>query len=276
MTLNPHTIDLLKRRTICGARTKRGAVCERLSTPGNKRCYYHGGASTGCRTAEGKAAAVTAMVDGRKRWIARMHEEVKAGLRDKVPGGRKPGETNTQRAQASQIKQDVKAAKPISPHMKRARIMRDEPDNPYAQDLTRTLERAKREHSDKHDAKFSELVYRAACEGVAGDLIAHVRNTQRAKHAPPAKPDSERPSTVTPQHAEGFNGSPAPVTVAKQSHAALQSPERSYGPYSRYPGRDAPEEPRPYRSAHPAHPHPGNLRDGRERDRWMPHMRTKR
>jgi hypothetical protein len=46
--------DLL--RIPCGARRRRdGQPCEALSVPGKRRCKWHGGASTGPRTAEGKA-----------------------------------------------------------------------------------------------------------------------------------------------------------------------------------------------------------------------------
>lgn len=42
-------------RVICGARRRRdGQPCEALSMPGKKRCKWHGGCSTGPRTAEGK------------------------------------------------------------------------------------------------------------------------------------------------------------------------------------------------------------------------------
>jgi len=43
-------------RVICGAKRHRdGNPCQALSVPGKKRCRFHGGMSTGPRTAEGKA-----------------------------------------------------------------------------------------------------------------------------------------------------------------------------------------------------------------------------
>jgi hypothetical protein len=38
----------------------------------------------------GKARAVAAMVAGRRRWVERMRELKKAGVIEKIPGGRKP------------------------------------------------------------------------------------------------------------------------------------------------------------------------------------------
>ena len=43
-------------RVPCGARRRRdGLPCEALSEPGKRRCKWHGGCSTGPRTAKGKA-----------------------------------------------------------------------------------------------------------------------------------------------------------------------------------------------------------------------------
>jgi hypothetical protein len=44
------------KRVPCGGKRRRdGQPCEALSVPGNRRCKWHGGCSTGPRTAEGKA-----------------------------------------------------------------------------------------------------------------------------------------------------------------------------------------------------------------------------
>jgi len=44
------------RRVPCGARRRSdGKPCEALSVPGKRRCKWHGGCSTGPRTAAGKA-----------------------------------------------------------------------------------------------------------------------------------------------------------------------------------------------------------------------------
>ena len=46
-------------RVRCGARRRRdGLPCEALSTPGKKRCKWHGGRSTGPRTPEGRARSL--------------------------------------------------------------------------------------------------------------------------------------------------------------------------------------------------------------------------
>jgi hypothetical protein len=46
-------------RVVCGARRRRdGQPGEALSVPGKRRCKWHGGCSTGPRTAEGKARAL--------------------------------------------------------------------------------------------------------------------------------------------------------------------------------------------------------------------------
>lgn len=43
-------------RVPCGARRRRdGQPCEALSVPGKRRCKWHGGCSTGPKTAAGKA-----------------------------------------------------------------------------------------------------------------------------------------------------------------------------------------------------------------------------
>lgn len=64
---------LLPRRGIssvhnrCGARTRKGTPCRAKALPGKTRCKFHGGASTGPRTAEGRARIAEAQ---RKRWAA--------------------------------------------------------------------------------------------------------------------------------------------------------------------------------------------------------------
>lgn len=54
-----------KRRVPCGAKTRKGAPCRCLSEPGKRRCKFHGGMSTGARTAEGLERIREAQ---RKRW----------------------------------------------------------------------------------------------------------------------------------------------------------------------------------------------------------------
>src|ERR1700685_1137438 len=46
-------------RVPCGGKRRRdGKPCEALSVPGKRRCKWHGGFSTGPKTAEGKAKAL--------------------------------------------------------------------------------------------------------------------------------------------------------------------------------------------------------------------------
>ena len=53
-------------RVVCGARRRRdGKPCEALSVPGKRRCKWHGGCSTGPRTAGGKAKAAANLLKRR-------------------------------------------------------------------------------------------------------------------------------------------------------------------------------------------------------------------
>lgn len=56
---------LARRRIVCGARTRKGGACLNKSEPGKRRCKFHGGKSTGPKTAEGKARIAEAQ---RLRW----------------------------------------------------------------------------------------------------------------------------------------------------------------------------------------------------------------
>jgi len=49
----------------CAALTRKGTPCRAKALPGKTRCKFHGGASTGPRTAEGRARIAEAQ---RKRW----------------------------------------------------------------------------------------------------------------------------------------------------------------------------------------------------------------
>lgn len=51
----------------CGARTRKGKPCGARAIPGKRRCKFHGGASTGPQTTEGKARIAEAQ---RRRWTA--------------------------------------------------------------------------------------------------------------------------------------------------------------------------------------------------------------
>ncbi len=54
-------------RVICGARRRRdGEPCQGLSVPGKRRCKWHGGMSTGPKSAQGKAKAIANLVNRKK------------------------------------------------------------------------------------------------------------------------------------------------------------------------------------------------------------------
>lgn len=55
-----------KERVNCGARTRSGNPCRCKSVPGKRRCKWHGGCSTGPRTAEGKEKALANLKQFRK------------------------------------------------------------------------------------------------------------------------------------------------------------------------------------------------------------------
>lgn len=50
---------------ICGAKTRKDTLCQARALPGKIRCKFHGGMSTGPRTAEGRARIAEAQ---RRRW----------------------------------------------------------------------------------------------------------------------------------------------------------------------------------------------------------------
>lgn len=49
----------------CGATTRAGRPCKRTDLYGNGRCKFHGGLSTGPKTAAGKARALANLAKGR-------------------------------------------------------------------------------------------------------------------------------------------------------------------------------------------------------------------
>lgn len=62
---------LARLRVTCGAKTTRkGTPCRNKSEPGRKRCKYHGGKSTGPKTAEGRARIAEAQRQRWARWRA--------------------------------------------------------------------------------------------------------------------------------------------------------------------------------------------------------------
>jgi hypothetical protein len=63
-------------------------LCRQWPLPGKRRCWWHGGASTGPRTAEGKARCVAGMRAGRLRRIAELALEgkkINTGRRGRKP-----------------------------------------------------------------------------------------------------------------------------------------------------------------------------------------------
>lgn len=54
-----------RRRVQCGAKTRKGKPCLNQSEPGKRRCKFHGGKSTGPKTAEGREKIAQAQ---RNRW----------------------------------------------------------------------------------------------------------------------------------------------------------------------------------------------------------------
>lgn len=56
---------LMLPRVPCGARTRKGTPCRAKSEPGRRRCRFHGGLSTGPKTAVGRARIAEAQ---RRRW----------------------------------------------------------------------------------------------------------------------------------------------------------------------------------------------------------------
>ena len=51
----------------CGAQTRKGTPCKAKALPGKTRCKFHGGMSTGPKTAEGRQKIADAQ---RRRWAA--------------------------------------------------------------------------------------------------------------------------------------------------------------------------------------------------------------
>jgi len=63
--------EVKERRKLCGARTRMGTSCRARAMSGRARCKFHGGASTGPRTVEGRAKISAAQ---RRRWKLRREQ----------------------------------------------------------------------------------------------------------------------------------------------------------------------------------------------------------
>jgi hypothetical protein len=129
----------------------------------NGRCRVHGGASTGPRTAEGKARVVAAMVEGRRKMVERRRAEGK-----RAPGGLRPkasqpserlrklaAEKAKQRrraAEANRIKASAREAGEISPRARRSQITRE-----VASAMEREAELAKEVDRANHEGCLNAL-----------------------------------------------------------------------------------------------------------------------
>jgi hypothetical protein len=73
---------------LCDARLSGGrGYCQAIAIKGSGRCRWHGGRSTGPRSAAGKAKCVAAMKAGRARWLEDMRALKQLGLIELIPGG---------------------------------------------------------------------------------------------------------------------------------------------------------------------------------------------
>ncbi len=54
--------------TLCGARTRRGTRCQCLPVTGRNRCKFHGGLSSGPKTAAGRERIAEAQRERWRRW----------------------------------------------------------------------------------------------------------------------------------------------------------------------------------------------------------------
>ena len=69
--------DTDKHKSLCGAKTRTGHACRKPALKRKRRCRLHGGASTGPKTAEGRARIAAAQFKhGRYvNWRARRERE---------------------------------------------------------------------------------------------------------------------------------------------------------------------------------------------------------
>jgi hypothetical protein len=59
----------------CCAKTRRGTFCQCLPVEGKRRCRFHGGLSTGPKTAEGKARQAAAVAESNRRRAAERRQQ---------------------------------------------------------------------------------------------------------------------------------------------------------------------------------------------------------
>lgn len=60
---------MTSRQSTCGAENRKGTLCKNKPVDGKKRCKFHGGLSTGPRTAAGKARVQAALIRGYRKWF---------------------------------------------------------------------------------------------------------------------------------------------------------------------------------------------------------------
>ena len=89
-----HLIDIGKARTMhkarifadeatrCDAKTRKGTPCRCRGLGRRGRCKFHGGMSTGPKTAEGLARSVAALQAGYERWNAARQAAKKAAQQE--------------------------------------------------------------------------------------------------------------------------------------------------------------------------------------------------
>jgi hypothetical protein len=76
---------------VCGAKRSAGpGYCQARPVKGKTRCKWHGGRSTGPKTAEGKHRWAMAGAAGRAKWLERQKALKALGLIDRIPVGKKP------------------------------------------------------------------------------------------------------------------------------------------------------------------------------------------
>ena len=73
------------KQVICGARTQSARACRCKSLPGKRRCKWHGGCSTGPKTAEGRAKALRNLVQYHGRPPSNAAEVARARARGGKP-----------------------------------------------------------------------------------------------------------------------------------------------------------------------------------------------
>ena len=84
-----------KKKPTCQALTRRGTPCQCKPLPGNKRCKFHGGLSTGPKTPEGRAQSAVNLEKARSVWLAPENAEAR---RAAAAQGLKTRERNRRRS----------------------------------------------------------------------------------------------------------------------------------------------------------------------------------